>query len=116
MRIMIIDDDRDWLDCCKDCLAGEHTVFAFSDPKTAINHYGFDSEFDLIIVDQTMPKKNGEGVIFDLKYINPDARIIVLSGRSFEMNLPKDFILTALTKPVSFSKLIEFAHKKNGMR
>lgn len=111
---MIIDDDRDWLDCCKDCLSGEHTVFAFSDPKTAVNHYGYDSNFDLIIVDQTMPQKNGEGVIFDLKYINPGAKIIVLSGRSFEMNLPKNFIITSLMKPVSFSEIMELAQKKAG--
>lgn len=65
---------------------------------------------DIVITDITMPQKNGLEMIDELRSINPDVKIIVLTAYSDVQNLYKAIehdIISYLVKPLDIDKLID---------
>ncbi|MEA2049643.1 MAG: response regulator [Campylobacterota bacterium] len=65
---------------------------------------------DIVLTDLTMPKKNGLEMIIDIKEVNPDVKIIVLSAHNDDMTLLETIdlgIVEFLKKPVDLDKLTE---------
>lgn len=64
---------------------------------------------DLIITDLTMPKMNGHDMIREIKKINPDIEIIIISAHSDSDNLMTSFhigVSDFIQKPVTIPKMI----------
>ena len=64
---------------------------------------------DLIITDLTMPKMNGHDMIREIKKINQDVEIIIISAHSDPDNLMTSFhigVSDFIQKPVTASKMI----------
>lgn len=78
--ILIIDDDPNFRAMMTDMLVREnHRVSAAADGSEGIRIYKNDT-YDLVITDLVMPEKEGIETIMDLKKINPEVKIIAISG------------------------------------
>jgi DNA-binding NtrC family response regulator len=116
MKIMIIDDETDLLDIYNDLLGSEHNLNLFKDPKDALNHYHNDPDFDYVIVDYVLPHITGEAVIFDIKYVNPNQKIILISGWPETTNFPQNFSVTKMSKPFQTSELIAMLNDESNKK
>jgi CheY-like chemotaxis protein len=79
-RILIIDDDADLRTTLREILeqAG-YEVVEVSDGREGLQRY-LGASVDLVITDLLMPEQEGVETIRDLRQINPQVRIIAMSG------------------------------------
>jgi len=80
--ILIVDDEKAICDILAQMLKSiGYTTVSFYDFKTAEDHYekNYDS-VDLVIMDLRLPDIQGEDAVVKLTQINPDVKVIILSG------------------------------------
>ena len=77
---MIIHDQIQSLNSLKSALQvrGFNCV-AFQDPLEAVSNYSSE-RYDLVITDFSMPEKNGLEVMDDIHLMNPEAKVILITG------------------------------------
>ena len=92
-KILLIDDELSNLEITEALLDSfGYSVVAFSDPKQAVKHYAkAANQYDCILLDVIMPGLSGVEAFKAIKLINPDAKVILLTGVSDRFEL--DFIL-----------------------
>jgi len=79
-RILVIDDDPFIRDVLKQTLErSRHNVVLAGDGEQGLQLFR-ENNFDLVITDLIMPKKEGIETIVELRKISPSARIIAISG------------------------------------
>lgn len=80
-RILVIDDEHNIRMMMRLALqhAG-HTVETAADGQRGIEMYGVGSDWDLVLLDQRMPGLEGIDVLYQLRYLNPHARIIMATA------------------------------------
>lgn len=82
----------------------------FTNSNSALNEYALaPNKFDLIIADQTMPMKSGAELSVEVLKINPDAKIIILTGYSESLNaeIAQSIGIKALLyKPINVQSLL----------
>jgi two-component system cell cycle sensor histidine kinase/response regulator CckA len=80
--ILIIDDEPDVRELCKDMLVPlGYRVLAAENGSAGVNLYREkQAEIHLVILDMIMPKMGGNEVFHSLKTINKDVRILLYSG------------------------------------
>ena len=79
-HILVIDDEIVVRKLLTDMLEhGGHDVLSVSDGKTGLKVY-VDAPIDLVVTDMVMPEYSGINIISDLLRIDPDAKIIAISG------------------------------------
>ena len=80
--VLVIDDEKDILDVVKTCLEGEgFTVHTAWDPSEGIKLYEQRCrEIGLVLLDYIMPDMTGDLVYECLRRVNPDAKVILLTG------------------------------------
>ena len=79
-HILIIDDDDALRIVLKASLEQMgHTVVESTDGRNGVECYKGEA-FDVVITDLIMPDKEGIETILDLRKINPDVKIIAMSG------------------------------------
>jgi DNA-binding NtrC family response regulator len=80
-RILIVDDERDMLALLRRIISEDtdHSVTAESDPTRALQILR-DSPFDLIITDLKMPKMDGIKLLEEIKNVNPNTAVIILTA------------------------------------
>lgn len=85
-RIMVIDDDVDFLQMAEELLKLDgYGVTAFQSGKEAIQHYEENMDnIDLVLLDMIMPEIDGSEVFYRLKNIDSSAKIVLCSGYSVE--------------------------------
>ena len=91
-----------------------YTVFVAENGKQAVDLYRSRSgEIDLVVMDMIMPEMNGHEAFYKMREINPQCRIIIISGYTRYENieeLQKDGLSGFLKKPfsdVALNKMIE---------
>ena len=112
-QVLAIDDEPEVLDVVQRCLeAGGFQVLTASDPKKGLELYEKDhQEIGLVLLDYLMPVMMGDLVFECLQRVNPDVRVILLTGcedqvahRMFESGLrgfiQKPFYMEDLVKRV----------------
>ncbi|MBF0433085.1 MAG: response regulator [Fibrobacteria bacterium] len=110
-RILIIDDEESVAASLKMTLVSEGYLAVTSNSgKEAIKIYQ-DSwkNIDLIILDMIMPELSGQETFFELKKINPDVKVILLSGYSLTKEIKsimKDGAKAYIQKPVLKKDLV----------
>jgi CheY-like chemotaxis protein len=78
--LLCIDDDEDVLECEKSFLESfGYTVLTAPSGSKGLELASIYS-FDVVIVDYCMPEMNGQEVAFQMKRLNPQAPIIMLSA------------------------------------
>ncbi|WP_319759592.1 response regulator [Maridesulfovibrio sp.] len=85
-RILVVDDDPISRQVLKAMLEKEgHLVTEAEDGVKAVQ--GYDrSQIDLVITDIFMPEKEGVQTVRELMNVNPDVKIIAVSGGSSSAN------------------------------
>ena len=81
MRILIAEDHQVLRELLTDLLASkEHTVVATKDGAEALRAFIDDGDFDYVITDYQMPRKNGVVLIMDIRRAKPNQKIIMVSA------------------------------------
>jgi PAS domain S-box-containing protein len=82
--LLIVDDEQDILDVMRDSLESQgYKVFATSDSNVAMDLYRrIFHEVVLVISDIAMPGIDGKELIRQIKGVNPDVKILAVSGYS----------------------------------
>ena len=95
--ILVIDDEKMMRDVLRDTLEGVgHRVVEAEDGEQGLLQYYLNSP-DALITDILMPNKGGLHVISEVKRMNPQAKIIAMSGGGRDGKL--NFLSTAKTYP-----------------
>ena len=108
-QILMVDDDADFREELRDCLDG-YTVIEAANGADALAILKKPNAIDLVILDAVMPQISGIEVLREIKKINPDLAIIMLTGQS-----SKDIAIDALKgraddyieKPINVSRFLE---------
>jgi DNA-binding NtrC family response regulator len=109
MKILLIDDDVTSVKRLAFLLeAVGHCCKAFTVPKQAVEAYRRNI-YDVVITDVLMPGMSGLEVLQEIRSINPDAKVIVVTGQ-----MDTEIIIVALknqandllNKPLSIEKLL----------
>ncbi|NPV92427.1 MAG: response regulator [Firmicutes bacterium] len=109
MKLMLIDDDKYCLEALEIFLGmSGYSCASFSDPAKALEVYGADA-CDAVITDMRMPGMSGIEVMERIRGLDPQAKVIIISGsmdgESFKNAC--DLGATAcLEKPLDASELI----------
>ena len=79
-RILVIDDEESIRNYLREILekAG-YTVMDCEDGDKGIEMF-LDDDFDIVLTDIAMPKKDGVEVLIEMKKVSPSTRIIAMSG------------------------------------
>ena len=109
MILAVVDDDIDITILFRDYLVSifDFTVFTFTNPVMALEHFMFNKEnYALVISDIRMPGLPGTELVRKLKTMNPLARTILMTAFAindnlFEQYTKKDLINGFLQKPIS---------------
>jgi CheY-like chemotaxis protein len=80
--ILVIDDEPDILDVVKTCLEQEgYSVHSAAKPSEGIKLYEQHwRHIDLVLLDYLMPDMTGDLVYECLRDVNPDVKVILLTG------------------------------------
>lgn len=109
--ILLIDDEASFRDVLKTSLEQMgHSVVAAKDGREGVECYTSGS-FDVVITDLIMPDKEGIETIMDIRRLNPEAKIIAMSGGGRVNSV--DYLKIArqvganriLTKPFSYDDI-----------
>lgn len=111
--IGVVDDELDIAQLFRDALQTTNgfTIFAFTDPKVAFEHFALNKEdYTLIISDLRMPSINGMELIKKIKEMNPYIRTILMTAFAINDDLfyeyaKKKLINGFLQKPIQLGDL-----------
>ena len=118
-RVLIVDDEESIRDLLSRTLAlAEYDVQTMSDGISALHHLreGTDA-YSLVIADLRMPGMDGLTLIREVKQINPQLPIIIITGFSSESSAIEAVNLGVagyLTKPVGIPQVLAAAAKALG--
>lgn len=108
MKILLVDDDRDFAESLEDVLSLKgHTVSLCFDPLQALNSFEF-KQFDLILLDFKMNGMNGAELFMQIKQLDPKAKVLLLTAyslQSFEDQAIDNGLYGILQKPLQFDTL-----------
>jgi CheY-like chemotaxis protein len=110
-RILVIDDEPSVLQAIEQALkVGKHTIISAMNGEHGVRRFQSDAP-DLVITDLFMPDKDGVKTILELRKLQPDVRIIAISGNPLsEKVLPiaqKLGAIKVLQKPFSVAELLQ---------
>ena len=111
-QILVIDDDAVLRSLYTEWLGREgHRVFTAEDGEAGLSYYKrHTDEIDLVILDVVMPRRSGIEVFHSIKAINPEAKIILSSGYSPQIDALSRVVgqgVPFLPKPCPLGKLSE---------
>lgn len=110
-KILIVDDDKDLVETYSELISnlGYHTLMAF-DGEEAITRFSQEKP-SLVLMDVRMPKLDGYEAFFKIKYIDPKAKVILITGNEVDdekyVQAKKISLILLVTKPISMNFLNE---------
>ncbi len=111
-KLLLIDDDRSLAELLAEYLTDQgHEVQVAHDGDAGLRSF-FASHPDLVILDVTMPQRDGWQTLERIREL-ADTPVIMLTARSEEANVLRGFKLGAddyVTKPFSFAELAARVH------
>lgn len=121
-RILIVEDTRLMRDSLVDVLtASGHEVTTAENGQEAVDMIAEGAAFDIIITDIIMPEMDGIQAILEIQTMQPDARIIAISGGSARMEKAQGLETAArlgavavLEKPFEVDALLAAVDKAAG--
>jgi len=114
LRILIIDDDPGCLDSLKSSLElSGHDCEAFTQPKKAIKAYK-KNRHNIIITDMKMPVMTGLEVLKEIKSVNSEAKVIIITAYGdveTAISAVNNHAYAFFGKPLNFNELMETLEK-----
>ena len=108
MRILVAEDDTALSSFVKKGLEAEHYAVDIAREGDEAQYMAVQFEYDLLVLDLTLPRMDGLKVLQNLRAIKPSLPVLVLTGRNKVEDRVKGLDLGAddyLTKPFSFTEL-----------
>lgn len=109
-KILIVEDDPNLGKILNEYLeAKNYNIRLAIDGEDGLQKFLEDPNWDIILLDVMMPKKDGFSLAKDIRKVNQDIPIIFLTAKSQKDNVIKAFNLGAddyLTKPFSIEELV----------
>jgi DNA-binding NtrC family response regulator len=109
LNIFIVDDDRDFAESLADILSSvDHRVELAFDGESAIKIFR-EREFDITFMDVRLPNMNGVESFFEIRKINPQARVVMMTAYSVEQLLTQAIehgAIGVLRKPFDMPQLL----------
>jgi DNA-binding response OmpR family regulator len=114
LKIFIVDDNQDFAESLADLLKldGHQVELAF-DGETAIEKFR-DQNYDITFMDVKLPGMNGVESFFEIRKINPQAKVVMMTGYSVEQLVSQaveNGALGVLSKPIGMPELLEQLEK-----
>ena len=110
LDIFIVDDDRDFAESLGEILsAAGHRVELCFDGESAV-HIFRRQKFDITFMDVKLPGMNGVESFFEIRKINPQARVVMMTAYSVEQLLAQAIergALGILRKPFDTKRLLQ---------
>ena len=78
-KILVLDDNQDWLDTIETILSSSYDLHLFTDPDEAKDSLR-DNEYALAILDKNLPGTSGLEVLKEMRGTAPALRAIMLTG------------------------------------
>ena len=109
--VFLVDDDTDTLGMLKKSLDSVgYSTYGFVNPVAALEHFKMNPRgYQIVVTDVRMPALNGFQLSREIRSINPDVKIILMTG--FEVSLaeikrvmPSVKIDGMISKPVTLEK------------
>jgi two-component system cell cycle sensor histidine kinase/response regulator CckA len=112
-NILVIDDDRDVLNFIRDILESHgYTVMTMNNPLTAVDTFrNLDARIQLVITDVMMPLMEGSELIKNLRTINANTKIVVVSGYGNEAIQKEKLADAFIKKPFEGIELLSTVRK-----
>jgi DNA-binding response OmpR family regulator len=109
MRILVVEDEKEIRDFLKRSLESECFVVDTAEDGEKGSFMALKNNYDLILLDNTMPKKTGQQVCEDVRLAGKNTPILILSVKS-ETTTKVDLLNAGaddyLTKPFSLDELL----------
>ncbi len=108
-KILLVDDDKTILELFSDLLSSyNYNVVSADCGNEALNQFNNVSNFDLIIVDKTIPDLDGLDLIKKIRESNSEVPIILTSGshETIEQDLTEFGINKKIKKPFDFEQML----------
>ena len=108
-KVLLVEDDKNLGKVLTDYLTSKNYLVQLAENGELGFDFFINHNYDIIILDVMMPKKDGFSLAKDIRKINKDIPIIFLTAKSHKENIVKAFNLGAddyLTKPFSIEELI----------
>ena len=114
--ILVIDDEHLIREIAKDMLnALGHDVILAENGKEGLEIYIKNKDkIDLVLLDQVMPEMNGIECLHELRRVNPDVKVIFVTGvkkATFWKELKSLGVKVYLGKPYSIKKMEQAINK-----
>ena len=113
-NILVIDDDAFMRDACHQTLSknGNRTSLAKSGRQGLAMLE--ESSFDLVLLDLNLPREDGLFILAEIKDIDPDAIVVMISGHGSIETAVQAIKLGAfdfIAKPFTPEELLELVHR-----
>mgnify|MGYP001406412215 FL=1 len=108
-KVLVIEDDKNLGKVLTDYLTSKNYLVQLAEDGEIGFDFFTNNDYDIIILDVMMPKKDGFSLAKDIRKMNKDIPIIFLTAKSHKENIIKAFNLGAddyLTKPFSIEELL----------
>ena len=108
-RVLVVEDDKNLGKVLTDYLTSKNYLVQLAEDGEIGFDFFINNDYDIIILDVMMPKKDGFSLAKDIRKMNKDIPIIFLTAKSHKENIIKAFNLGAddyLTKPFSIEELL----------
>ena len=108
-RVLVVEDDKNLGKVLTDYLTSKNYLVQLAEDGEIGFDFFTNNDYDIIILDVMMPKKDGFSLANDIRKMNKDIPIIFLTAKSHKENIIKAFNLGAddyLTKPFSIEELL----------
>ena len=108
-KVLVIEDDKNLGKVLTDYLTSKNYLVQLAEDGEIGFEFFTNNDYDIIILDVMMPKKDGFSLAKDIRKMNKDIPIIFLTAKSHKENIIKAFNLGAddyLTKPFSIEELL----------
>jgi len=108
-RVLVVEDDKNLGKVLTDYLTSKNYLVQLAEDGEIGFDFFTNNDYDIIILDIMMPKKDGFSLAKDIRKMNKDIPIIFLTAKSHKENIIKAFNLGAddyLTKPFSIEELL----------
>ena len=108
-RVLVVEDDKNLGKGLTDYLTSKNYLVQLAEDGEIGFDFFTNNDYDIIILDVMMPKKDGFSLAKDIRKMNKDIPIIFLTAKSHKENIIKAFNLGAddyLTKPFSIEELL----------
>ena len=108
-KVLVVEDDKNLGKVLTDYLTSKNYLVQLAEDGEVGFDFFINHNYDIIILDIMMPKKDGFSLAKDIRKMNKDIPIIFLTAKSQKESIIKAFNLGAddyLTKPFSIEELL----------